>query len=120
VIFKRTIGLLGVFILLCGVHLWIYAPMPEARRNWGWPSIVTHNWHEQGFWHLGGKLVSNAGGLDVGETPFIYPGHRPGFLVLAYCLKELPGAAGATGFYMTLRLCSRSLPVCSGSCVRGR
>ena len=100
--FKRNAWLPGTFALLCCLHLWLYAHMPEAHRNWGWPSIVMHNWHEQGFWHLGGKLVSNAGGLDVGETPLVYPGHRPGFLILPYWLKELPGAAEATGCYMTL------------------
>jgi hypothetical protein len=95
--FKRTAWLLGAFVLLCSLHLWLYANMPEARRNWGWPSIVMRNWHEQGFWHWGGKLVSNAGGLDAGETPFVYPGHQPYFLFLPYCLKELPGAAGGNG-----------------------
>jgi hypothetical protein len=96
-IFKRPACLLGVFVLLCSLHLWLYANMPEARRNWGWPSIVMRNWHEQGFWHLGGKLVSNAGGLDSGEAPSVYPGHRSYFLILPYWLKELPGAAGGNG-----------------------
>jgi hypothetical protein len=95
--FKHTTELLGAFVLLCCLHLWLYAHMPEARRNWGWPSIVMRNWHEYGFWHLGGKLVSNAGGLDSGETPFVYPGHQPYFLILPYWLKELPGAAGGNG-----------------------
>ena len=95
--FKRTAWLLGAFVLFCCLHLWLYANMPEARRNCGWPSIVMRNWHEQGFWHLGGKLVNNAGGLDAGETPFVYPGHRPYFLILPYWLKELPGAAGGNG-----------------------
>jgi hypothetical protein len=95
--FKRTAWLLGAFVLLCGLHLWLYANMPEARRNGGWPSIVMRNWHEQGFWHWGGKLVSNPGGLDAGETPFVYPGHRPYFLILPYYLKELPGVAGGNG-----------------------
>jgi hypothetical protein len=87
----------AIFVLVCSLHLFLYAQLPEARRNSGWPTEVMHNWHEFGYWHLGGQLVANPGGLDAGEEPFIYPGHRPFFLVLPYLLKELPGAAGGDG-----------------------
>jgi len=114
--FKRTAWLLGAFVLLCGLHLWLYANMPEARRNSGWPSIVMRNWHEQGFWHLGGKLVNNAGGLDAGEIPFVYPGHRPYFLILPYWLKELPGAGGQRA---SIRFCGCARDICrSASALR--
>jgi hypothetical protein len=95
--FKRTAWLVGVFVLLCGLHLWLYASMPEARRNAGWPSNVMRNWHDYGYWHLGGKLVDNFGGLDAGEAPIVYPGHQANFLLLPYWLKELPGAACGDG-----------------------
>lgn len=87
----------GVFLLLAALHLLVYAQMPAARRDNGWPTIVMHNWHENGYWRLGGQLVTNPGGLDAGEAKDIYPGHRPTFLIIPYLLKELPGAAAGDG-----------------------
>ena len=95
--FKRTIWLVGAFVLLCGLHLWLYANMPAARKESGWPNNVVHNWHEYGYWHLDGQLVANPGGLDAGEKPFVYPGHRPWLMLPPYWLKELPGTAGGNG-----------------------
>ena len=94
---KQTAGLIGVFLLLCGLHLWSYAHMPAARKEADWPNCVLRNWHEYGYWHLDGQLVANPGGLDAGEKPFVYPGHRPWLLLPPYWLKELPGTAGGNG-----------------------
>ena len=94
---NQTFGWLGVLLLLCGLHLWIYAHLPEARKETDWPNAVLHNWHEYGYWHLDGQLVANPGGLEPGEKPSIYPGHRPYLLLPPYWLKELPGAAGGNG-----------------------
>ncbi len=71
-------------------------------RDTSFPTIVMHNWHEYGYWKLDGQLVANPGGLDAGEEKFIYPGHRPTFVVLPYLLKELPGAAGGDGLFYDL------------------
>ena len=87
----------GIFLVLAAIHLLLYAQMPDARRDKGWPTIVMHNWHESGVAALGGQLVANPGGLDAGEEKFVYPGHRPGFLAMPYLLKELPGPAGGNG-----------------------
>jgi hypothetical protein len=87
----------GVFILVCALQLFLYAHLPEARRNAGWPTIVMHNWHEYGYWPLHGQLVANPGGLEPGEEKYVYPGHQPFFLIIPYLLKELPGAAGGDG-----------------------
>ena len=98
--FSRDAALVtGVFLLLCGLHLWGYAHLPAARKQGDVTnaSVILHNWHEYGYWHLGGQLVANPGGLDAGEKRFIYPGHRPYLLLLPYWLKELPGAAGGNG-----------------------
>ncbi len=81
-----------VFLLLASLHIYFYTHLPEQRRDDGWPSIVMRNWHENGYWPLHGQLVANPGGLESGEEQFIYPGHRPTFLIAPYLLKELPGA----------------------------
>ena len=94
---KRTAVLVATFIFLCSLHLWIYAGLQEARKEAGWPNSVLHNWHEYGYWHLNGQLVANPGGLDAGEKPFVYPGHRPLLLLPPYWLKELPGITGGNG-----------------------
>ena len=94
---KRTAVLVATFIFLCSLHLWIYASLPAARKEAGWPNSVLHNWHEYGYWHLNGQLVANPGGLDAGEKPFVYPGHRPLLLLPPYWLKELPGITGGNG-----------------------
>ncbi len=86
-----------IFVLLCSFHLFLYAHLPEGRTDVGWPTIVMHNWHEYGYWQLHGQLVANPGGLDAGEEQFVYPGHRPFFLILPYLLKELPGSAWGDG-----------------------
>jgi hypothetical protein len=86
-----------VFIFLSALHLFLYARSPEASRDGGWPTIVMHNWHEYGYWQMDGQLVANPGGLAAGEEKFIYPGHRPTFLIVPYLLKELPGAAFGDG-----------------------
>ena len=96
---KRTAVLVATFIFLCSLHLWIYASLPAARKEAGWPNSVLHNWHEYGYWHLNGQLVANPGGLDAGEKPFVYPGHRPWLLLPPYWLKELPGIAGGNGLF---------------------
>ncbi len=80
--------------LLCGIHLWIYATLPEARKERGWPAIVMRNWHDYGLSQVGCQLLANPGGLDPGETPFIYPRHQPYFLLLPYGLKEICPATG--------------------------
>ena len=84
---------LAVFVILASLHLFFYTHLSEPRRDGGWPSIVMRNWHENGYWPLHGQLVANPGGLETGETQFIYPRHRPTFLIAPYLLKELPGAA---------------------------
>lgn len=96
---KQTAGLIVVFLLLCGIHLWGYAHLPKARTqsDGAYASIVLHNWHEYGYWHLHGQLVANPGGLQAGEKPFVYPGHRPYLLLVPYWFRELPGAAGGNG-----------------------
>ena len=88
---------LAVFVILASLHLYFYTHLPEPRRDGGWPSIVMRNWHETGYWPLHGQLVANPGGLEAGDEPFIYPGHRPTFLIAPYLLKELPGAAFRDG-----------------------
>jgi hypothetical protein len=119
---KQTAGVIAAFVLLCSLHLWIYANLPEARKSADWPNTVMRNWHEYGFWHLGGQLVCNPGGLDANEKPFVYPGHRPWLLVPPYLLKELPGAWGGNGllydFVMTLATFA-SLTYLFGAAVRG-
>lgn len=96
---RQTAGVIGVFLLLCGLHLWGYAHLPTDRKEAdnSDASVILHNWHEYGYWHLNGQLVANPGGLDAGEKPFIYPGHRPYLLLPPYWLKELPGASGGNG-----------------------
>ena len=86
-----------IFVLLCSLHLFLYSRLPEGRTDGGWPTIVMNNWHEYGYWQLHGQLVANPGGLDSGEAQFIYPGHRPFFLIIPYLLKELPGSAWGDG-----------------------
>jgi len=92
----------GVFLLLAVLHLFLYTGTPDMRHSSGWPTIVMHNWHESGYWQLNGQLVANPGGLDAGEEKFIYPGHRPAFLILPYLLKELPGAVAGNGLLYDL------------------
>jgi hypothetical protein len=82
-----------VFAAVAALHLYFYTHLSETRRDGGWPSIVLRNWHDYGYWQMHGQLVVNSGGLDSGEEQFICPGHRPTFLIPAYWLKELPGAA---------------------------
>jgi hypothetical protein len=96
---KQTAGLIVVFLLLCGLHLWGYAHLPKARTqsDGAYASVVLHNWHEYGYWHLNGRLVANPGGLQAGEKLFIYPGHRPYLLLVPYWFRELPGALGGNG-----------------------
>lgn len=96
---KQIVGLVVVFLFLCSLHLWGYAHLPKARTqsDGAYASVVLHNWHEYGYWHLHGQLVANPGGLDTGEKPFIYPGHRPYLLLVPYWVRELPGAAGGNG-----------------------
>jgi hypothetical protein len=96
---KQTAGLIVVFLLLCGIHLWGYAHLPKARTqsDGAYASVVLHNWHEYGYWNLHGRLVANPGGMEAGEKPFIYPGHRPYLLLVPYWFRELPGAAGGNG-----------------------
>jgi hypothetical protein len=96
---KQNAGLIVVFLLLCSLHLWGYAHLPKARTqsDGAYASIVLHNWHEYGYWHQHGQLVANPGGLNAGEKPFIYPGHRPYLLLVPYWFRELPGAAGGNG-----------------------
>jgi hypothetical protein len=85
------------FLFVAGLHLYFYTHLSESRRDDGWPSIVMRNWHECGYAALHGQLVANPGGLETGEAQFIYPGHRPTFLLAPYFLKELPGAAFGDG-----------------------
>src|SRR5215469_3117094 len=105
---KSSAGLIVVFLLLCGLHLWGYAHLPKARTqsDGAYASVVLHNWHEYGYWHLHGQLVANPGGMNAGEKPFVYPGHRPYLLLVPYWFRELPGAAGGHGllydFFMVL------------------
>lgn len=96
---KQTAGLIVVFLLLCSLHFWGYAHLPKARTesDGAYASVVLHNWHEYGYWHLHGQLVANPGGLNAEEKPVIYPGHRPYLLLPAYWLRELPGATGGNG-----------------------
>lgn len=96
---KQTAGLIVVFLVLCGLHLWGYAHLPKARTqsDGAYASVVMHNWHEYGYWHLHGQLMANPGGLNAGEKPVIYPGHRPYLLLVPYWFRELPGAAGGNG-----------------------
>lgn len=96
-LFRRLFKPVAVFLLLASLHLYFYTHLSESRRDGGWPSIVLHNWHETGYWPLHGQLVANPGGLESGEEQFIYPGHRPTFLIPPYLLKELPGAAFRDG-----------------------
>jgi hypothetical protein len=93
----RCFRIIGVFLLIAASHLFLYSRLADVRRDNGWPTIVMHNWHEQGYRQLDGQLVANPGGLDAGETKYIYPGHRPTFLIFPYLLKELPGAALGDG-----------------------
>jgi hypothetical protein len=83
----------GVFLLVLTFHLVFYLHQPEVRRDNGWCTIVMHNWREYGYGQLNGQLVANPGGMEAGEKPFIYPRHRPTFLIIPYLLKELPGQA---------------------------
>ena len=96
---KQAVGLIVVFLLLCSLHLWGYAHLPKARTqsDAAYASVVLHNWHEYGYWHLHGQLVANPAGMNPGEKPFIYPGHRPYLLLLPYWFRELPGATGGDG-----------------------
>ncbi|HTB85057.1 MAG TPA: hypothetical protein VK742_15490 [Candidatus Sulfotelmatobacter sp.] len=87
----------AMFLFIAALHLWFYTHLPESRRDDGWPSIVMRNWHEYGYAALHGQLVANPGGLVAGEAQFVYPGHRPAFLIAPYLLKELPGAAFGDG-----------------------
>ena len=96
-LFYRLFKPVAVFLLLATLHVYFYTHLSESRRDNGWPSIVMRNWHESGYWALHGQLVANPGGLAAGEEQFIYPGHRPTFLIPPYLLKELPGAAGHDG-----------------------
>jgi len=91
-----------LIFLLCGFHLWIYTHLPAMQKGADWPNVVLHNWHEYGYWNLGGQLVANPGGLDAGEKQFIYPGHRPYLLLPPYWLKELPGKTGGNGLFYDL------------------
>ena len=80
-----------ILILVFSLQLFLYSQLPERRRDAGWPTIVMQNWHEYGYWQLSGQLVANPGGFEASEEKFIYPGHRPAFLIPPYLLKELPG-----------------------------
>ncbi|HTR43114.1 MAG TPA: hypothetical protein VMH87_15985, partial [Pseudomonadales bacterium] len=96
---KQSARLIVVFLFLCGIHLWGYAHLPKARTqsDGAYASIVLHNWHEYGYWNVHGQLLANPGGMEPGEKPLIYPGHRPYLLLVPYWFRELPGAAGGYG-----------------------
>jgi len=86
-----------IFVLLSAFHLFLYAQVLDAHRGGGLPYIVMHNWHEYGYWHLDGQLITNPGGIDPGEDLVTYRGHRPTVLLIPYLLVELPGATGGDG-----------------------
>jgi hypothetical protein len=118
----RILRAVAVFVLLCSLHLFLYAQLPEARRGGGLQAIVMHNWHEYGYWQLGGQLVVNPGGIDAGEEESIYYGHRPVVLVVPYLLKELPGVAGGDGLlydFIVLALTYSALLWLLGTGLRG-
>ena len=83
--------------MVLAFHLLLYLHQPQVRRDKNWCTNVMRNWHEYGYWQMGGQLVANPGGLAAGEKPSVYPRHRPTFLIIPYLLKELPGQAVGDG-----------------------
>jgi hypothetical protein len=65
--------------------------MPEGYFGVSWPARTLQNWYDYGYCRLGGRVVTNPGGIRTGETLQLYPGYRGFSLLPLHALDLVTG-----------------------------
>lgn len=83
---------LAVFGLIAAVSVFWFQQQRAEHDLISVSGTVLYNWRDHGYWNLGGRVVTNPGGIAPGETPEVYAGYRGFSLLPLHALHLLTGS----------------------------
>lgn len=91
-----------LFLTVLGFSAVYFSIMPISEKDSSWGHNVLRNWDELGFARLGGKLITNPGGIAADGKLAVYGGHRPYSLFIPFLIGKGGGGFGGKGiaFYL--------------------